>query len=717
MLALFTAGTFCSAFLLFIVQPLFARLILPLLGGAPAVWTACMLFFQAALLAGYAYAHATIGALGVRRQIWLHAPLVLLPVAVLPFDVSPAMAPGREAAPVVWLLGVMLASIGLPFFVLAATAPLLQRWLAATDHPSASDPYFLYAASNAGSLTALLMYPVVVEPLFTLRTQRLAWAAGFALTALLVAACAVATRRMHPGRETSNAPAEPPIRWSLRLRWLALAFVPSGLLLAVTAHISTDLAAIPLLWIVPLALYLLTFIVAFGVRREGAERIARRLLPLVLLPLVMFLVVRGGAALWFLLPLHLVAFATIALVCHAELAALRPRATALTSFYLWMAGGGALGGLLNTAAPVVFTGVAEYPLLLAAACVALVRPGDVRAVASRPQTHVKPAAVGLTAVLVLLAARTLDLTAAEALPFLGFPALIAFSASRQSVPFALCVGALLGAGAVAPIEAWGTVLHQQRTFFGVYRVTRDTRQDVVSLYHGTTLHGSQRAGEIEAEPLSYYHRDSPVADVLALRPQEYPASVGVVGLGVGSLAAYARPGERWTFYEIDPAVDDIARDARFFTFLDACGARCRTVIGDGRLTVAESAERHDVLVLDAFSSDAIPVHLLTREAVVTYLSRLSDDGMLAFHVSNRHFDLRPVLGGLAAALQLVAFGRDDQVDVETAAGRSSSRWVAIGRRGSRMEVLAGQAGWRRVTTRTSRVWTDDFSNIWAVLRR
>jgi hypothetical protein len=627
------------------------------------------------------------------------------------------MASGREAAPVVWLLGVMLASIGLPFFVLAATAPLLQRWLAATDHPSAADPYFLYAASNAGSLAALLMYPVIVEPLLSLRTQRVAWAAGYAMTAALLVACAIATRRLRGHRETRTVEPAVAIPWALRIRWLLLALVPSGLMLAVTAHISTDLAAMPLLWIVPLALYLLTFIVAFGMRRAEAQRQARRVLPLVLLPLVMLLITQGGAPLWFLLPLHLVTFTTLAFLCHADLAALRPPATALTGFYLWMAAGGALGGLLNTAAPALFTGVAEYPLLLAAACFVLVEPGDVRHAARRLGTVVKPVVVGMLAVLVLMAARTLDLTPAETFPFLGFAALLAFSASRQAFVFSLCVSALLLSGAVAPLHAWGAVLHQQRTFFGVYRVTHDARHGIVSLYHGTTLHGSQRADSGAPEPLTYYHRGSPVADVLALAPLDRPASVGVVGLGVGSLAAYARPGERWTFYEIDPAVDAIARDARFFTFLERCGPSCRTVIGDGRLALAASAGRYDVLVLDAFSSDAIPVHLLTREAIRTYLSRAAEDATLAFHVSNRHFDLRPVLGGIAADLGLVALVRDDQVDVDTADGRSSSRWVALGRPGGRVDELAERPGWRPVTAATGRVWTDDFSNVLSVLRR
>jgi hypothetical protein len=715
LLVLFTAATFCSAFLLFTVQPLFARLILPLLGGAPAVWTACMLFFQAALLAGYWYAHASIRALGVPRQTLLHAVVVLLPLAVLPFDVQPAMVAGREAAPVAWLMGLMLTGIGLPFVVLATTAPLLQRWFAATDHPSAADPYFLYAASNAGSLAALLMYPVVVEPLLSLRAQRMAWAWGYVAAAALVVACGWAASRLRAEDDGGAvAAAEETIPWALRLRWLALALVPSGLLLAVTAHVSTDLAAIPLLWIVPLALYLATFIVAFGSRREAASRVSARLLPQVLLLLVVFLITQGAGPIWLMLPLHLVTFTTFALLCHSELARLRPSAAGLTSFYLWMAGGGALGGLLNTAAPWVFAGIAEYPLLIAGACFVLIRPVDFRAL-REPRTLVKPVVVGVLTAGALLAARPFELGLAHMFALLGLPAVLTLSTSRRPAAFALCMTALLGAGWGAGLDAWGHVLHQQRTFFGVYRVTSDTRGHIVSLYHGTTRHGGQAAGAGAPEPLTYFHRGSPVADVLALRPAESSASIGVVGLGVGSLAAYARPGEAWIFYEIDPAVDDIARDTRFFTFLEACGASCTTVIGDGRLALAASRTRYDVIVLDAFSSDAIPVHLLTREAIQTYMSRLSEDGMLAFHVSNRHFDLQPVLGGVAADLQLVAFMREDVADgVE---GHSSSRWVALGRSNSRVQALAGEAGWRPVTSRTARVWTDDFSNIWSVLWR
>ncbi len=718
MVFLFSISIFLSAFLLFLVQPMFAKMVLPLLGGSPAVWTTCMLFFQAALFAGYAYAHGAIRFLGVRRQAVLHIVLAALPIFLLPVGIAAGTRPPADT-PVTWLMGLMATSVGAPFFVLATTAPLLQRWFSSTEHRSAADPYFLYAASNAGSLAALLLYPVAIEPFLSLRTQRYAWGVGYALTTILLLACAIRVSRSAQSTR-GNAVDLPEVRLSVtdRLRWTALAFVPSGLMLAVTSHISTDVAAVPLLWIVPLALYLSTFIVAFSKRAERIVGLARRIFPIILLVLVLFLVGQVGAVLWFIIPVHLSSFWLLALLCHWRLASERPPPSHLTEFYLWLAVGGMLGGLFNLAAQRLFVSVAEYPILIAAGCFLLASYSDLRDVVRRPRALIRPLSAGLIAAVILVVGLRFRMEPGAMLPLLGLPAFVCFSMSKEPARFAIAITLLLAAGLVTTNRAWGDILYAERTFFGVYRITADAGTRFVSLFHGTTVHGRQalHGTKNNPQPLTYYHRGSPIADVFT-RPDPGPiASVGVVGLGVGSLAAYAQAGQRWTFYEIDPAVERIARDHRYFTFLRACGDTCKVVLGDGRLTIAATAETHDVLILDAFSSDAIPVHLLTTEAIQTYLRRLREAGVLVFHVSNRHFDLQPVLGRLAADQQLLAVARFDHSDRQSEAGRNASRWVALSRNAESLKSLTAARGWVRVGAGTERPWTDDFTNVWSVLQ-
>jgi hypothetical protein len=713
---MFIIALFTSALLLFLVQPLFARLVLPLLGGSPAVWTTCMLFFQTMLLAGYAYTHASIRLLGIRRQSAVHAVLVFVPIVLLPFDVTSEAAPSATSVPIPWLLWMMLKSIGVPFFVLATTAPLLQRWFSVTRHRFSADPYVLYAASNAGSLTALLLYPAVIEPFTSLHTQRLAWAAGYLIAAIAVMTCAVTIRRSAVAEADARPADTSPVALGTRLQWLLLSFVPSGLMLAVTSHISTDIAAVPLLWIVPLALYLCTFVIVFSGRAARLLRAAQRILPLALLPLVVFLTAHGAAPLWVMLLLHLLTFFLLALLCHAALARTRPPAEHLTAFYLWMATGGMLGGLFNTiVAPLTFGGIAEYPILLAAACFALAPAPTFVAAVRQPRILGRPAAAGVMTLAALLLGRRLGLQPIAVLPVLGLAALLVFSVSRQPIAFALGVTMMLTPGWVSADQAWGDTVFRRRTFFGVYRVTADHERRLLSLFHGTTLHGSQAAGTGPPEPLAYYHRGGPIADVFSSRPPRTLRSVGVVGLGVGSLAAYARPGERWTFYEIDPMVERIARDDRFFTFLETCGSGCRVAIGDGRLSLARSPDRHDVLVLDAFSSDAIPVHLLTLEAIGLYVSRLSDAGVLAFHISNRHFDLRPVLARAADRQHLIAVVRAEGGLEANPLGYANSMWVTMARTTGALGSLNADPRWHRLLTDGLPTWTDDFSNVWSVL--
>lgn len=727
MLTLFALTLFVSSALLFLVQPMFAKLVLPLLGGTPTVWNTCVVFFQFTLLLGYAYAHATTAWLGVKRQAALHVVIVLLPAVVLPIALRANWEPPTDGNPMVWLLGVLMISVGLPFFVVSSTAPLLQKWFSMTRHKAAADPYFLYMASNAGSMLALLSYPVLLEPTLRLQEQSTLWTAGYGVMALFIFACAAvvqfaAKKPLNASRGPSaplDSAASARPSSVLRLRWIALAAVPSSLMLGVTTYVSTDIAAVPLLWIVPLALYLATFIVAFSASAERVQPFADRLLPLVLLPLVMLFVTQITQPASLVLPLHVLTFVVLALVCHLELAASRPSTGHLTEFYLWISVGGLVGGVFTTIlAPLVFVSIAEYPIAIVLACLLRVTR----------HTQVTSASRGL---LTVMAAGALTLAAGVAmqrwpldsrmwLAVLGVPLMVSFSVSRHATYFAAAVAVMLVAGVFAGPYT-GDILHAERTFFGVYRVINDPGGQYRSLFHGTTLHGRQsREPAREEEPLTYYHRSGPIGQVLtALAGPLERGHIGAVGLGTGSLAAYAGPEQRWTFYEIDPAVVRIARDPRFFTYMHDARAAIGVVQGDARLALDSAAsERHDLLILDAFSSDAIPVHLITREALAVYQKALAAHGVLAFHISNRHLSLLPVLARLAAEQNLTALTQlDVSTPEDTSTGKTSSQWVVMARSADNLKTLATDARWVRPDVNADEpVWTDDFSNIISVIK-
>jgi hypothetical protein len=727
----FAAAMFLSGFLLFMIEPMAARMVLPILGGVPMVWNGCVVFFQIVMLAGYGYAFGASRWLPLRRHVLLHAALLIAPAAVLPFAIGSGTSAPPDGNPLAWLLLLLSATIGLPFFVLSTSASVFQHWLSRTDHPSARDPYFLYSASNLGCLLALASYPTVVEPLLTLRDQARFWTFGYAAFVALAAGCgAVAWWRMAaPGSPASShsvagsttgqllAPATP-LPWSRRVRWIALAFVPSSLMLAVTSYISTDIAAVPLLWIVPLSLYLLTFALAFGRHSAVANTVAARALPLLVVPLALFMIAKLRAPMTAIVLVHLAAFAAIALNCHASLAKDRPEASRLTEFYFWISFGGMLGGMFNTlAAPVLFNGIVEYPLVVAVACL-LFRNGD--AASKRNAADVAlPIAVGTltAAILVFSAAKGAPL--AVQLALLSVPALVTFAQRRQAQRFGWCVAALMAAS-LAFDNAGERVLYATRTFFGVYRVSEDLQGRYHALAHGTTLHGLQAlAADRRGEALTYFHRTGPFGQAWQALPRAATArEVAVVGLGVGTMAVYARPQQRWTFFEIDPAIERIARTPEYFSFMDGCGDRCRVVIGDARISLARVPERsYDVLVLDAFSSDSIPIHLMTREAVALYLSRLAPDGVLVMHISNRHLTLAPIVARLAASEGLTALQQVDRPGPGRPEGKSDSHWIVMARNAADLAPLAADSRWSALTAKPGTpLWTDDFSNILSVLR-
>ena len=515
---------------------------------------------------------------------------------------------------------------------------------------------------------------------------------------------------------TAEAASPPSAR--TRMRWLALSFAPSSLMLGVTTYMSTDVAEVPLLWVVPLSCYLLTFIVAFGWYSDGVHALTRRMLPRVLLPFVFVVLVGLPVPLWISIPLHIAAFSMLALRCHGELARNRPGVRYLTEFYLWLAAGGVLGGVFNTlVAPQIFASVAEYPIAIAISCLLCVSREQLREVVTDPQRLKRPVLAAATAAALLIGERLDVLPTIPMVALLGAPVIMCLSVAKDAARFSVAIAGLLAAlligNALVPADG-GHELHAERTFFGVYRVRTDAPGRLVSLAHGTTTHGSQILGDANPEPLTYYHRQSPVGQVLAARGGA-AQSVGVIGLGAGTLAAYVQPGATWNFYEIDPAVERIARDRRFFGYLERCGPQCSVVLGDARLALAQRNVVHDILVLDAFSSDAIPMHLLTIEALQTYESRLAPDGLLVVHISNRHIRLRPVVARLARERKLTALAQIDSAPDETREHKPSE-WVVMARRRETLAGFASDSRWTPVQPDDRRAWSDDFSNIWTELR-
>jgi hypothetical protein len=726
-IALYSLTLLVSAALLFLLEPMVGKFLLPLLGSAPEVWPTTVLFFQAALLAGYGFAHLT-SRLPERRQALLQLGLLGVAAVVLPIGVPDATPPDGDN-PVAWLLLVLAITAGLPFFALAANGPMVQRWLAATRHRAARDPYFLFAASNGGSLAGLLAYPLVLEPVLGLEDQGRAWSVGYGLAAALVAASIVALwlrpaeAGAEPGRPAAVADETGRIDWRRRLLWVALAAVPSSLMLGATTYLTRDLSPVPLLWVVPLALYLLTFVVAFSPWTNAARLTVwgRRLLPVAAILVAYTLVLRAERPLAVLLVVHLAGVAVAGLLCHGRLAGDRPSPRHLTEFYLWVALGGALGGAFNAVvAPLVFPSLVEYPIALVAAC--LLRPPPPK---KRPELLefflrderptrwmdvVVPALLGGAIALALVLAR--DDQGAVSQDAVGIAAGLALGFTvnmwRRPLRFGLAVGAIMLAGALAASQG-DELLERDRSFFGTYRVEATNEGALHELVSGTTLHGSERVGPGPPEPLSYYHRDGPAGQAFEKLPRSTTSRVAAIGLGAGSLGCYARPGDSFTFYELDPVVVRIARDPRLFTFLSACPVRPRVVTGDGRRSLAEARPgSFGLVVVDAFNSDAIPLHLITREAIELYMSRSSDRGALLFHITSRYLELEPVVANIARDLSLTCLF---QFHRPAAAHDRHSRWTLLAR--SREDL--GRAGedtrWRDCEPDPSKqTWTDNYSS-------
>jgi len=723
---LYATTLFVSALLLFSIQPMFAKMVLPKLGGAPAVWSVAMVFFQTVLLAGYAYAHLLNRMLPPRWAAVFHLTLLGVTATMLPIAIAPGWGTPPSDSTALWLFGLFAVSIGLPFFTLSASAPLLQSWFAASGHRQAGNPYVLYAASNLGSFAALFAYPVIVEPFLTLKTQTAAWSIGFALLAILLSLVAVFTSRAQPVAAQVEATDDGSASAGERMRWIALAAVPSGLVIAVTAYLTTDIAAAPFLWVVPLAIYLLTFVAVFRERPWIAHANVVRFVPFAVAPLAVSLI--GGEKVFWLtfIALNLAAFALLTLMCHGELYARRPSPRRLTEFYLCTSFGGVIGGAFaGLLAPQIFNGNYEYPILIALAL--LCAPGIFTGGPRKALTAALPW-LAISAALALLwyvtryqPPATLELAFQVLLTLLA--AAMLFQRQRPMRFFGLvilsfAVTALWRPG-IAPIET-------ARSFFGVHKVAEINGGSARVLYHGTTIHGAQRLRNEDGTPTdgipapqTYYYFGGPFAEAIsaARAVRGNLDHVAVVGLGTGSLACHRKGREHWTFFEIDPEVIRIARDPRRFEFLSKCAPDMPVVAGDARLTLEASTDRYDLIVLDAFSSDTIPVHLLTREAVAGYLAKLTPHGVIVTHISNRHLDLAPIAANVAQSLGLTALLREDDSagDLLTTL-KGNARLVVLARDAADTGSIA--ANWTALPAdRTSALWTDDYSNILGVMLR
>lgn len=736
MMWVFTATTFLSALLLFAIQPMFAKLVLPVLGGSPSVWSVSVFFFQAALLCGYIYAHFLIKKAPPHLTGIIHLGVCALAFICLPIGLSKWWGEPPQGEPYLWQLGMFAWSIGLPFIAVSANAPLLQAWFARSGHPNARDPYFMYAASNLGSLIALLGYPFVLEPAFGLSQLSYIWAFGFFALVLSIATSFFLMRGAQVGG-VPEAPAAPvgldatvpPPTLQQRLGWIGLSFVPAALVTAFTVHVTTDVASAPLLWVIPLALYLLTFVLVF----RDNPLIAREsllFLHLVALAVVLITLSQTRHDNWFVTSSTGVAvFFTTAMLAHRTLYEARPAPRYLTEFYLWMSFGGALGGMFTAlVAPKIFNQIFEYPLLLALSMAC--RPGALNLSGDNEKKKDELIVLWLIAAVGVLAIMWLPTLAAYFRMPLGewgtTPLVVMFLAailiaSVQYPPRQL-VAALLIALALIWLPSGANRGESQRSFFGVYRV--QTSMDGIwhILIHGTTLHGAQRFFDDDGRPVddttpaTYYYPGSPIGQTIAKRREALGAEkgrYGIVGLGAGSSSCHKREGETWRFFEIDPVVIKIAKNPKNFTFLAKCQPDIDIVVGDARLTMAKEADASfDLFIIDAFSSDAIPVHLLTADAVKMYLAKLKPNGVVLLHTSNRYLDLDSVLGATLKELPPGTAGivvSDNNADGSYA--QSTSTVVIFTKSEAALAPYRTLEGVSELDDGGLQPWTDDYSDI------
>jgi len=701
-------------------------------------------FFQSMLLAGYAYAHALMTMRQRFAPVAIHIAVLVAAALTLPLAIAQGWSkPPGTAIAALWLLGLFAVSIGLPFFALAANNPLLQAWFVRTGHRDAHDPYFLYAASNIGSFIALLSYPALLEPAFTLQTQNRLWSAGFILLIVLICFCGVLMLRA-PGRAKglrAGSTSAPKPGWPTIGRWVFVSAVPSGLLIAVTAYISTDIAAAPLLWVIPLSLYLLTFVLVFQRRSLVPHRIVLLLQPFAVGGILLLLFYAGWIALFFNLTLHLLAFFIVAFACHGELARTRPAPAHLTTFYVSLSLGGMIGGIFSgLVAPYAFSTVAEYPILAVLAVLCRPFAQDIWKPLSRWLWPLAPSywprlenafwPLALAATLALVVGRQLGFGLEEDTEtFITVVILVLAALSilllRDPPKSAFVVALAFVAMRLYPtVEVRNETL---RSFFGVHKIFESEDGRFRVLKNGSTIHGAEKIETEDGQPVSgrpqpitYYHEKSAMNQVIrAVRERKNallhaPLRAAVIGLGSGSLACHIAPGENWRFFEIDPTIIEIARDPKRFTFLSSCAPNLPIVLGDARLTFAEEPDHvYDLIIVDAYSSDAIPIHLATAEAMAIYKAKLAPHGVVVMHISNRHLELGSVVEGIAAAngLKTWIWSKDDE-EYDDANYIFTSDVAVAAESADDLGALAQDKFWVLTPPDPAiRTWTDDYSNV------
>lgn len=713
LVVLFTLTIFLSASLLFFVQPLFAKLVLPVIGGAPAVWTTAMLFFQTVLIGGYLYAHLLVRYCPIRWQLGVHLCFWAAGLLFLPLAIPADWAFDPTGSITFQTLGLFALGVGVPFAVLSANAPLLQAWYRKSGAPSGDDPYFLYGASNLGSILALMAFPLVAEPIFGATAIGKGWAIGFAIFGLCLMAVgwsvfSSANDAPAPQKEVS---ARTSITADQIAIWLLLAFVPSSLMLAVTSKISTDMGTLPMVWILPLSLFLLTFVLTFRNRAILPDSWLKAL---------------NGAGVVFLIYAFttshfadgqllmvgglLLAFFAVALFAHRQMYLARPDASNLTTFYLVMSVGGALGGLFNSiVAPMVFDAMREGPATVAIAAMIplfLNRPN------LNPTLKRSLGIAGGLAVLGLLFGAYVTANSMLVVVLGGVALIVALLIARPLMTLVVAVSAVTVSGAFLQYE---DAHFMDRSFFGAHMVQDDLARGLRTYSNGTTVHGIQRLTDLGAErpmPVSYYHPDLPMAQVLQSDLALGATDIGIVGLGIGSLACYRQPGQTYHYYEIDEVVDQVARDPALFTYMSACAGSQPTYLGDARVVLEGQDDlQMSVVVIDAYSSDAVPVHLTTTEAMQLYIDRTTDDGVVLYHISNRFYAIDVTLARSAKALGLdIWLHNEPLTQSQFADGGSASRVVMVTRPGADVDDILSRGNWQPLDSDGGRIWTDDYAN-------
>ncbi len=725
LLFLFSLTIFLSSFLLFLIQPIFGKMLLPFLGSSPNVWNTCMFFFQGILLLGYLYPHFSIKVLGIKNQLKYHALLLFLPLFFLPLSVPSFSNLQGQKNPVFLLILLMLSTIGVPFFVVSINAPMLQKWFSAIKHSMSKDPYFLYVSSNLGSLIALLSYPFLIEPNLNLTTQNQIWFYAYCVLVILILLISFFMSKMDLFIEESIKKTDDSseITISTKFKWLFLSFIPSSLLLGLTTFLSTDIATVPLLWIIPLVIYLLTFIFTFATKPIFTHELMQKTAPLMVLALAFQFINAETKDIFISMLIHLFTFFILAMVCHGELAKTRPSISHLTEFYIWISLGGFMGGVFNAiVAPLIFNNVIEYPIALVLACFALPKQKQGENKLGILLDFIIPALLFSFVCFMsyFIPALKINSIVLTNLLLFGLPIIASFFFVKRPIRFGLSIASVIFSCMIFANND-EKILYTERSFFGVNKVALSKNKKLHLLIHGRTRHGAQYiTGNLKDEPLAYYYKTGPIGELFNnLKSLNQESKIGVIGLGAGSLLSYGKKGQEWKIFEIDPVVGKIAEDPKFFTFISNSKSNHKIILGDGRISINnEKDSTFDLIVLDAFSSDSIPTHLLTREAVKTYLNKLKENGILAFHISNRFLNLEPVLSGVCKDLNLYGVIKYDLKisKEEQSIGKDGSIWAVLTFNKNNLKDL--DKNWKELGTINSKsiLWTDSFSNIFSIFR-